>query len=231
MFDLSQRVKKIIELAMPYQSIADIGTDHGHVPNHIFNLNPDKKIIATDISKKCLDKSIGIASNHDANKIDHRIGDGLEPLTEGEVECIIISGMGGMLIKSIIERDEKVARSSKCLLLQPMNASEELRKYFKEKNWGIVGEELVKEGRRVYEIIIVDPHRPFTDPLLVGGKLGFLCKVNKHPLLNDYITWRLSELYRILNLLEQRENIKNKDRLEEVKREIKAWEENRHEGL
>ena len=49
-------------------------------------------------------------------------------IEKGEVDTVIIAGMGGQLISEILSADIEKAR--KCnLVLQPMNAQYELRKY------------------------------------------------------------------------------------------------------
>lgn len=58
MIKLSNRLKKIAELVDFGASVIDVGTDHGYVPNFLCEENISKDIIATDISKNSLEKSI-----------------------------------------------------------------------------------------------------------------------------------------------------------------------------
>ena len=67
-------------------------------------------------------------------KVDLRLGSGLEVLNPNEVDEVIIAGMGGILISELLEAKKEVAHTVDKLILQPMQAQEELRKYF-YKRW------------------------------------------------------------------------------------------------
>ena len=63
--------------------------------------------------------------------------------------------MGGILISEIIDANIDIAKSSK-LVLQPMNAQYELRKYLIENGFKITGEDMEIEGFKVYNIMDVE---------------------------------------------------------------------------
>ncbi len=58
MIKLSKRLNKIAELVDFGDSVIDVGTDHGYVPNFLCENKISSDIIATDISKNSLEKSI-----------------------------------------------------------------------------------------------------------------------------------------------------------------------------
>ena len=62
--------------------------------------------------------------------------------------------MGGELIIEIIKADIESARSME-LVLQPMNAQYELRLFLIENGFMIEKEDIVCEGNRVYNVMIV----------------------------------------------------------------------------
>ena len=132
--------------------IADIGTDHGFVPIELIKSGKCKGAIATDIN-------IGPAEIAKANikkeglSIEVRVGGGLSVLENGEAEEIIIAGMGGKLISDIIAANIDIAKSAR-LILQPMNAQYELRKFLTENNFYVEHEDLALEGFKVYNVII-----------------------------------------------------------------------------
>ncbi len=80
-------------------------------------------------------------------------GDGLEPIRPFEVDTVIIAGMGGLLIRDILDKDKTKRDSITYFILQPNIASRELREYLYENNFEIIDESLVKEDGKFYEII------------------------------------------------------------------------------
>ncbi len=61
--------------------------------------------------------------------------------------------MGGALIADILEAKKEVAQSTEKLILQPMQAQEELRKYLLNNGYEIMEEVLENEDFRIYEIM------------------------------------------------------------------------------
>ncbi len=231
MLVLPERMKVLAELAKEYKTIADIGTDHGLIPNYLVSHNPSIKVIATDISEKCLAKSIKTSKLYGTEgQISHRVGDGLEPLEGEQLDCIIIAGMGGLLISDIIRRDLNVVKETGLLLLQPMNASELLRNNLRDLNFDIVGEELAKEEHRVYEILIVNPHQKWMTNLYIDGKISDKLLKPRHRHLNDFVQWRLRELHSIKDELINANSLKAKNKLYEIELEIEKWEAIRRES-
>ena len=151
-FLLTPRLNLIINQVQG-NSVADIGTDHGFVPIELVKSGKCTKAIATDINK-------GPAAIAKANikkeglSIDVRVGGGLSTLQKGEVEEIIIAGMGGKLISDILSAHMDIAKSAR-LILQPMNGQYELRKFLIENNFTIEEEDIAIEGFKVYNVLIV----------------------------------------------------------------------------
>lgn len=133
-------------------TVADIGTDHAFVPIELAKRG--KKVIATDANSGpllCAKRNIEKFSLD----IELRLGNGLTPLTAGEAEEIIIAGMGGELISTIMKESPSVAASAR-LLLQPMNSQKELREFLLANGFKIISEDLAKEGRKLYNLIIAE---------------------------------------------------------------------------
>lgn len=133
--------------------VADIGTDHAYIPIYLIENNLAEHVIASDIKKGPIDIAKSNVEKHNlTDKIETRLGGGLSVLKAGEIDTIIIAGMGGQLISEIINTDKEIAK--KCsLVIQPMNAQYELRKYLIENNFKIVNEDIAVEGFKVYNIM------------------------------------------------------------------------------
>jgi len=131
-------------------SVADIGTDHAFIPIALSELGI--RVIATDANSGPL---LSAKRNIEKRGLNITLlqGYGLDVLKAGDTEEIIIAGMGGDLIISIISSGIEKALSSR-LILQPMNSQAELRRFLIENGFEIESEDLAKEGRKVYNLIV-----------------------------------------------------------------------------
>lgn len=137
------------------KKIADIGTDHAYIPIHLIENKLCEFVIASDVRQGPADIArMNIEKHGLDDKIEVRLGSGLSVLKSGEVDTIIIAGMGGQLISEIIETDVNIAKSCS-LVLQPMNAQYELRKFLIKNGFTITGETIAVEGFKVYNIMNV----------------------------------------------------------------------------
>ena len=153
---LTDRLLKIASLVTEGKRVADIGTDHGYIPIYLLNKNKVPFAILADVNKGPLDNARKeVRHNNLLDKTDLRLGSGIEVLKKGEVDEVIIAGMGGILISELLEANKEVSHSVDKLILQPMQAQNELRKYLFGNGYEILNEVLVKEDFRIYEILEV----------------------------------------------------------------------------
>lgn len=131
-------------------SVADIGTDHAFIP--IALARRGVRVIATDANSGPL---LSAKRNIEKRGLNITLlqGFGLDVLTAGDTEEIIIAGMGGDLIKTIIANGMEKALASR-LILQPMNSQAELRRFLIEDGFEIISEDLAKEGKKIYNLIV-----------------------------------------------------------------------------
>ncbi len=201
---LTDRLLKIASLVTKGKRVADIGTDHGYIPVYLLNKGHVDFAILADVNKGPLENARGeVRHNNLLEKVDLRLGSGIEVLRVNEVDEVIIAGMGGILISELLEAKKEVAHSVDKLILQPMQAQNELRKYLLNNGYEILDEVLVKEDFRVYEIIIAkytDKNTAVEDEIYyeVGKKLI----ENKDPLLNEFIDKKVFMYSSILKKIE-----------------------------
>jgi tRNA (adenine22-N1)-methyltransferase len=186
---MGNRMDAIIKMVDKCEVAADIGTDHAYVPEILIKKNLCKKIIATDLNVGPYE----IAKKYIYFKgldeyVDVRLGNGLNPVDIAQVDTIIIAGMGGLLIKSIIESKENEFDNNHTLILQPMNASDKLRKHLYDNQYDIIDEEIAKEDFHYYEVIKAkktDVNKIHENDIFfeVGEKLF----VKKHFLLKQFV--------------------------------------------
>lgn len=222
---LSDRLFAIGNFVPKNSIVADIGTDHGYVPVYLVENNISKKVIGSDISKGSLDKIIEyIKTLNLEDKIDARLGDGLEVIKPFEIDTVIIAGMGGLLIRDILEKDKEITDSIVNFILQPMVAAKELRQYLVENNFEIVKEELVKEDNKYYEIIFAKRGKSYIEKEIYYEISPLLIK-EKHPLLKEFVQFRLRELEKIVEEIKDVNTEKSKERYLEVTGKIKDYKE------
>lgn len=222
---LSERLLAIANLVPKNSIVADIGTDHGYIPAYLIENKISKKVIGTDISKGSLDKIIEYVKELGSEtKIDTRLGDGLDVIKPLEIDTLIISGMGGLLIRDILEKHKKTADTIIDFILQPMVASKELRQYLIENNFEIIKEELVKEDNKYYEIIHAKKGKSFLEKEIYYEISPILIK-DKHPLLKEFLQDKLISAKKIVKELECINTDKSKERYMELNRIIKEYEE------
>lgn len=131
-------------------SCADIGTDHAYVPIKLWERGI--KVIATDIMPGPLKIAAENVKKQNAD-IELRLGGGLSPIQKGEVDTIIIAGMGGEMIEKILSEDADKT-DGVTFILQPMNRQYELRTFLLNNGFYIIEEDLAQEGFKVYNLIV-----------------------------------------------------------------------------
>lgn len=154
--ELSKRLKWIVEKLNKTEVIMDIGTDHGYIPIYLIKNNIAQKVIASDINKEPLNKAkINASLDGVLDKIDLRLGGGLSPLKNKEANSVIIAGMGGNLIRDILENDLNKVKNLDYLILQPAQNPEVLRKYLYKNDYEILDEDICLDENQYYEIFKV----------------------------------------------------------------------------
>ena len=141
-------------------SVADIGTDHGFIPIYLYQSGKASKIVLTDIADGPLSKArenIAKFGLSEDGFFSVRKGSGIEPLQLNEVSTVIIAGMGGELISSILEQDIDKSKSFDYLILQPRTMCDKLRKWLEENEFKIVEEHLVEEGPQIAQLFMAVP--------------------------------------------------------------------------
>ncbi len=136
--------------------IMDVGTDHGYIAIELIKRNLADKVIASDINKDPLNKAkLNVSLEGLSNKIELRLGGGLTPVKDKEVNGVLIAGMGGNLIRDILENDIKKVKNMDYLVLQPAQNPEVLREYLYISDYEIIDEDVCFDEGKYYEVFKV----------------------------------------------------------------------------
>ena len=199
---LTDRLLKIASLVSDGKKIADIGTDHGYIPVYLLKEGKVPFAVLADVNKGPLDNAHKeVIQNNLLDKVDLRLGSGIEILEIGEE--VIIAGMGGILISELLEAKKEVAHNVEKLILQPMQAQEELRYYLLNNGYETLEEVLVREDFRIYEIIVAKytgKNTIIEDEIYY--EVGIKLLENKDSLFNDFIEKKIKTYSSIVNKLE-----------------------------
>lgn len=141
-------------------TVADIGCDHGRLGIGLLQSGRAERIIASDCSEASLAKARRLAAHVGlAESVQTRLGSGLSVLREGEAEAIAICGMGGQLIARLLEEAAIPLMGAARVVCQPMRGVEELRQFLWENGYRVVGERVVLEQRRYYQVFSAEAGR------------------------------------------------------------------------
>ena len=153
---LSDRMQVIANHVTPGRTVADIGTDHGQIPVWLFARGIVPRAILSDISAESLAKAKETAAAYQfGGGLSFRVGDGLSVLAPAEADTVIIAGMGGKLIRQIMEEDLAHTMSFRKFILQPRKGYGLLRKWLLEQGFLFTDEDIVWENRFLPEILTV----------------------------------------------------------------------------
>lgn len=134
-------------------SIADVGTDHALLPIKLV-LDGHEGALASDINEGPCQRARNNISRYG---LDERISvvcrPGLDMIEDFAPDNIVICGMGGELIASILA-DSDYPKSSRCrLVLQPMSMQDVLRKYLCREGYEITDERVIFDEGKYYQLI------------------------------------------------------------------------------
>lgn len=223
---LTPRLQAIAEFIPPGSVVADIGTDHGYLPVYLLQEQICHHAVAADVNEAPLEQAREtVAAFNCLKKIDLRLGNGLQVLQEEDnIDTVVIAGLGGHTIASILDEGRSRLKRVKRLILQPMNEAGYLRLYLAENGFALVQETLVMEGRRLYEIIMAAPGKEQeTDPLRLS--LGPRLLERKPPLFAVLLQEKIRKLRILQNSLQRARKEDVTGKVHDVEKQLQYLEE------
>lgn len=151
---ISNRLRCCAEMVSPGCRVADIGCDHGYLGIYLVSQGVAEYVIASDLRPMPLESARSNAIRFGMlEKMDFRLGSGLQTIAPSEVDTIICAGMGGELIAQLLDAVPWLCDSSYTLILQPQASGNDLRRWLGEHGFVIEMERLVEDGRFLYSAL------------------------------------------------------------------------------
>lgn len=158
MYYLSSRLQAIADMVTVGGSMADIGSDHAQLPIFLAGNGIVPWAIASELGDGPYEHTFdAVQSRNLQDKIEVRQGDGLQTIGAGEVNTIVMAGLGGDSIAAILANDWSKAASYKKYIFQPMSRSSALRETLADRGWPILEEKLLMDNNRFVLIIVSQP--------------------------------------------------------------------------
>ena len=153
---LSARLQTLADHIDEGASVADIGTDHGHLPVYLAQTGTVKKITASDISSSSLESAMRSAAEYDVtDKIAFINAPGLDGISPHEADTIVIAGMGGETIIGILKDAVRLNHHGIKFILQPQTKLDLLSRFLYDEGYKIVEIIRLQEKGKNYVIMIV----------------------------------------------------------------------------
>lgn len=184
---LSDRLKAVAAMVTPGLRVADVGCDHGYLAIHLIRKNISPHVIAMDVGEGPLMRAVEhVREAGLTDRIDIRLSDGLEKLTAGEAECVVMAGMGGRLMIKIMEEGEAVCSEISEFILQPQSEVESVRHFLEDNGYRIISEDIVLEDDKFYPMMKVIHGRMDLDKQ-VYYRYGRILIKEQHPVLRAFL--------------------------------------------
>ena len=186
--NLSARMKAVADLVTVGNSACDVGCDHGYVSIYLVKERKAPKVFAMDINKGPLERAgQNVRQAGLSDYITLRLSDGLLNYQPGEAKSLVIAGMGGRLMKKILEREIEKTRSFQELILQPQSELQAFREFLRNAGYSIVEEDMILEEDKFYPVIKAMAGSYQGENPKLEDRFGPVLLKKKHPVLQLYL--------------------------------------------
>ena len=231
MIELSKRMQSVADMIQPCDAVGDIGCDHAFVSIYLVEQRRAKRVIASDVRRGPIAiAKRNIEAMNLSDQIEIRMGDGLDTIVPGEVNAVVLAGLGGMLMIDILERGEEVVTRCDQLVLQPQSDIEKVRRYLVEKGYHLADEQMLIDAGKYYNLLDVRVHEMEQKDEYDCSKLaddwcymygGSLLR-KKDPVLRSWLVKRRDTTAGLINSLSGKNTENAAKRLKTVKAEQKT---------
>ena len=151
---LPRRLRGLLALLPDADSVADVAAGHGRLAVHLAGRFP--RVIATEATDGPYRELCRNLETWDAaDRVEARRGSGLEPLAAGEVEGVVVAGLGARRLAQIAE--QAPGRGLRWLALQCVQRPDELAAWVRAAGWTVTVETVCEQRGREYATWVLCP--------------------------------------------------------------------------
>lgn len=155
---LSARMRALTDMVTAGNRVCDVGCDHGWVSIYLVQQGISPRALAMDVRQGPLSR----AREHIRQQgleiyIETRLSDGVAALGTGEADTVICAGMGGRLMRRILEEGKEKLAAMEELILQPQSEIAAFRAYLRQTGYVTLAEDMVREDGKYYPMMKVRP--------------------------------------------------------------------------
>ena len=190
----------VAELVPKSKIAADVGTDHGYLAVWLLQSGRAERVLATDIHEGPLNRAKQTAVEYGLeSEIETQLCDGLQFPGAEQAESVIIAGMGGETMISILSA-APWTKQGRTLVLQPQSKRPELEQWLHENGYTLTDAKLCLDAGKLYLAFVVrgiSSGKPQTAE-------GLLLR-NRDPLLPEFLSLEVQKIEYALMGMEQAE--------------------------
>ncbi len=219
---INNRLKTVGDLVQDNSTCLDVGCDHAFLDIYLEKSQRGITAIASDVAEGPLEQAkANIKREGLENKIEVRLGNGLDPYTN-DIDTVIICGMGGRNMIGIFKNNPKKLKNIETLIISPNNYQEDVKLYLCKNGFYIYDEVFVKEKKFIYQIVVLKKGKKrYTKRQYFFGPIFLIKKDN---LFNEYYDRELKTRELMLSLLPKNfylKRLKIKKEIKLIKEELK----------
>lgn len=205
----------------PGLTVADIGCDHAYLPIYLVRENMAPYVIACDINAGPVEKACGNVEDVElSEQIEVRQGDGLSPVRPGEVQSVVLAGMGGKLMMRILSDGADVLEQVSEIIMEPQSEVSALRHFLQDNGYRIISENMVNDEKKFYPVIKAVPGQMHWDKEIYF-RYGKILLREENPVLHEFLLIERQYCSELLKELAENEEIPHVFvRMEEIKTDL-----------
>lgn len=159
---LSRRLERVAAHVPAGARLADIGSDHAYLPVALMQRGLIVAAVAGEVASTPYNAALRSVREHGLEQaIVVRHASGLRAIEVADgITAITLCGMGGETIRDILQADRARLGGHERLVLQPNGGGQPLRRWLMDNGYRIVAEEVLRENRFDYEIVVAERSGP-----------------------------------------------------------------------